>query len=167
MELFLLAVVIVIIAIFVSRVSMRGVERTEVNTSTYLYSRKDAIMTDAEAKFFHRLQNISEGKYYVFPQIHLSSLLKNETKGKYWKAAFQRINRTSVDYVLAHKETLQVAYAVELDDWSHDNEKRHRRDSSVAAMLGSVNIPLVRFRNVTSMSDDDIMNVFRDAKKDN
>ena len=133
----------------------------------YLYSRKEALMTAAETKFFHRLQSIAGDRYYIFPQIHLSALLKNETKGKYWKAAFQRINRTSVDYVLAHKDTLQVAYAVELDDWSHYNNKRKARDTGVEAMLSEAHIPLVRFRDVGAMSDDAIAQRFYEANQRN
>lgn len=134
-------------------------------TTQFFYSRKDNIMTDAEAQFFNRLQRISLDKYYVFPQIHLSAMLKNETKGKYWKAAYQRINRTSVDYVLVRKDNLQIRYAVELDDWSHDDPKRQSRDKGVEEMLASVGIPLVRFRNVARISDEEIIAAFKNNNK--
>ena len=101
---------VIVLAIFYLASKTDVNDREDAHPRNFLYSRKEALMTDAETRFFHRLQRVSEGKYYVFPQIHLSALLKNETKGRYWKAAFQRINRTSVDYVLAHKDSLQVAY---------------------------------------------------------
>ncbi len=130
----------------------------------YFYRRKDYIMTAAEGAFFRRLENICADKYYVFPQIHLSALLSNNTKGKYWKAAFQRINRTSVDYVLVNKETLRTAYAVELDDSTHDRPERQARDEGVEDMLGSAGIVLVRFRNAANMSDDEIIKKFTEEK---
>ena len=52
----------------------------------YLYSKKDYILTSAETNFFKRLARVSEGRYIVFPQIHLSALMKNETKDNYRKA---------------------------------------------------------------------------------
>src|SRR5690606_9775439 len=71
----------------------------------YFYSRKDHLMTDTEWRFYERLTQIAADRYYVFPQIHLSSLLKNEARGKYYKLAFQRINRWSVDFVLCDLKT--------------------------------------------------------------
>ena len=163
MEVYIIAGVIVLAIFYLA--SKTGVnDREDAHPRKFLYSRKEALMTDAETRFFHRLQRVSEGKYYVFPQIHLSALLKNETKGRYWKAAFQRINRTSVDYVLAHKDSLQVAYVVELDDWSHDTAKRRSRDMGVEEMLKSAGIKLVRFRDVANMSDEDIINVFKSTQ---
>ena len=120
-------------------------------------------MTQAEAAFYDRLLNIAGNRYYIFPQIHLSSLLTNQTKGRYWKAAFQRINRTSVDYVLCNKQTMRPVYAVELDDVTHDTAERRVRDEGVNKMLQSVNMPLVRFRNVGSLTDQQIIDRFADA----
>ena len=154
--------IIIVAGAFVATKSSSS-KPSQMAAQRYFYSKKDAIMTPAETAFYKRLAHITAGKYIVFPQIHLSALLKNETKGRYWKAAFQRINRTSVDYVLADGESLQAVYAVELDDWSHDNAKRRARDSGVEQMLGSAGIPLVRFRNVGAMSDEDIIKNFSKA----
>src|SRR5690606_8722626 len=120
-------------------------------------------MTDTEWRFYERLTQIAGDRYYVFPQIHLSSLLKNETRGKYYKLAFQRINRRSVDFVLCDLKTRKPVYAVELDDWSHDLAKRKARDEIVQEMLDQAGIPLVRFRDVNKLSDEDIVNKFREV----
>ena len=162
----ILMVIIVIVIIGVGGKRFATSNNT-VAYSEYIYTRKEAIMTMAERAFYARLLNIAGDRYYVFPQIHLSAMLTNQTKGRYWKAAFQRINRTSVDYVLAHKDTLQVAYAVELDDWSHYNNKRKARDTGVEAMLSEAHIPLVRFRDVGAMSDDAIAQRFYEANQRN
>ena len=163
-EMLVLLFIIIVAGAFVATKSSSS-KPSQMAAQRYFYSKKDAIMTPAEAAFYKRLAHITAGKYIVFPQIHLSALLKNETKGKYWKAAFQRINRTSVDYVLADIETLQAVYAVELDDWSHDNAKRRARDAGVAQILADAKIPLVRFRNVNDMSDEDIVAKFMNANE--
>jgi len=131
----------------------------------YTYSRKESVMTNAEWRFFERLNSVAAGKYHVFPQIHLSSLLKNETRGKYYKLSYQRINRRSVDFILCDIETRRPVYSVELDDWSHDSAKRKARDSIVEGMLAQGGIPLVRFRNVNALSDEDIIAKFRSARQ--
>ncbi|NCB78295.1 MAG: DUF2726 domain-containing protein [Negativicutes bacterium] len=163
-EMLVLLFIIIVVGAFVATKSSSS-KPSQMAAQRYFYSKKDAIMTPAETAFYKRLAHITAGKYIVFPQIHLSALLKNETKGKYWKAAFQRINRTSVDYVLADGESLQAVYAVELDDWSHDNAKRRARDAGVAQMLADAKIPLVRFRNVNDMSDEDIVAKFMNANE--
>jgi hypothetical protein len=163
-EMLVLLFIIIVVGAFVATKSSSS-KPSQMAAQRYFYSKKDAIMTPAETAFYKRLAHITAGKYIVFPQIHLSALLKNETKGKYWKAAFQRINRTSVDYVLADIETLQAVYAVELDDWSHDNAKRRARDAGVAQILADAKIPLVRFRNVNDMSDEDIVAKFMNANE--
>lgn len=163
-EMLVLLFIIIVVGAFVATKSPSS-KPSQMAAQRYFYSKKDAIMTPAETAFYKRLAHITAGKYIVFPQIHLSALLKNETKGRYWKAAFQRINRTSVDYVLADGESLQVVYVVELDDWSHDNAKRRARDAGVAQILADAKIPLVRFRNVNDMSDEDIVAKFMNANE--
>jgi hypothetical protein len=164
-EVIIIFIIIIAVGMFMYNSSSNQTKGHE-SGQRYFYSKKDGIMTQAEAKFFHRLQVVAGDRYYIFPQIHLSALLKNETKGRYWKAAFQRINRTSVDYVLVHKDSLQVAYAVELDDWSHNSAKRRSRDTGVGQMLSDVDIPLVRFRDVSTMSDEDIARHFYQASQE-
>lgn len=123
----------------------------------YKYVRKTYIMTKTEASFYKRLQRAVNGKYIVFPQIHLSSLASNVTPGKYHKAGFQRINRRSVDYILADINTLQAVYAIELDDKTHDTQKGRAVDALKEEILKQIQIPLVRFRNVQNMTDEDII----------
>lgn len=98
---------------------------TKAKSSNFKYARKDYIMTPYETEFFKRLERISGSKYYVFPQIHLSSLLLNKTSGKYYKAGYQRLRRYAVDYVLADRQTMVTQYAIELDDKTHDARNRN------------------------------------------
>lgn len=162
-------IVALVVLILIASVINRIIEAKNVSSPSkkvkaqYLYSRKSALMTAAEASFYRRLETVASDRYYIFPQIHLSALLINQTKGRYWKAAFQRINRTSVDYVLCDKQTMTAVYAVELDDSTHDTAKRKARDAGVEQMLASVGLPLIRFRGVSHMTDDDIAKKFEEA----
>ena len=58
---------------------------------------------------------------------------------------------------------MRPVYAVELDDATHDTAKRRARDEGVNRMLQSVNMPLVRFRNVGDLTDQQIIDRFADA----
>lgn len=159
-----LVIIAVIVAIVGSKKVTRKAEARRADAPpSYIYTRKDSVMTDSEMVFYKRLQSVANGRYLIFPQIHLSSLATNRTIGKYRKLGFQRINRRSVDYILADINTLQPVYAVELDDKTHDTHKGMAIDKIKTDVLRQINLPLVRFRNITALSDQDIIAAFQNA----
>lgn len=130
----------------------------------YSYKQKQSIMTNAEKEFFYRLEKICANKYYVFPQIHLSSILNEKIKGQNWRTAFSYINNWSVDYVLCDKNTLKTSWVIELDDPTHNNPDRAERDKQKDEILRLAGVPIVRFSNVNQLSDKDIINKFLENK---
>jgi len=58
---------------------------------------------------------------------------------------------------------MQPVYAVELDDATHDIPKRQMRDKGVERMLLKANLPLVRFRDVKNMTNNQITQKFEYA----
>jgi len=125
-------------------------------TSPYHYGRRKYLMTQSENTFFKLLIASVGDRVNVFPQVRLSSLLYR-AKGierRYWHAALARINQKSVDYVLCDKVTGEILLAIELDDITHDTVIRKQRDSDVNAMLKEAGMPLMRFRNITNLTQD-------------
>jgi hypothetical protein len=162
----LLVVVIIVIAAIVSKVlpTRSGEKSTQAKiTPQYLYSRKKNFISPSEKEFFKMLVEVAGDRYHVFPQIHLSALFNNETKGKYCKLAFQIINRRSVDFVLCDKLTLEPVYAVELDDPTHNRPSRVKRDANVDKLFAQHNFPLVRFKDYRNLSPGDIATRFYEA----
>lgn len=133
------------------------------NNIDYFYIRKDRLMTPAEVNFFKRLEGLVRDKYYVFPQVHLSSLVINKTKGRYYRAAFQKINHKSVDYALVDKKSFITKYAIELDDSTHDTASGRAADKTKKQILFQAGVILVRFRNPDSLNDDEIIRSFQEA----
>lgn len=163
MELILVIIVVVVVVNLISKVELKKQESRHEKITPYVYTRRDSIATPAEQEFFHRLAEVTQGKYLVLPQIHLSSLAVNKTVGKYHKAGFQRINRRSVDYILADRQTLAPVYAVELDDSSHNTVKARAVDSLKEEILNQIGIPLVRFRNVHHLTNEQIVEKFKET----
>lgn len=162
LPLFALAAVILTVNFFLPDRAKKGTA-TVHSKPLYQYSRKAEFITPSEKEFFKILSEVAADRYYIFPQIHLSSLFKNETKGRYYKLAFQIINRRSVDYVLCDKTTLEPVYAVELDDSTHNRPGVIKRDSEVDQLFAEHNLPLVRFSNYRSLTQDDIAKRFFEA----
>ena len=160
-----ISIIILVILVVVQAFWKRGFTRISGSKpkSIYSYSRKDTIMTDGEISFYRRLEAIAGDRYYIFPQIHIDLLVDHQRKGQNWQGALNAIQRKSVDYVLCDKQTMKTVYAVELDDSTHDSVKRIARDAGVEDMFASIGLPLVRFRDVTDITDDQIAQKFQEA----
>lgn len=123
----------------------------------YQYGRRNYIMTKAEHNFFLVLKQAFQGRYHVFPQVHLSSILdEKQKKGQNWKAAFRHINSKSVDFVICDKQYAKPLVAVELDDWSHSSTVRQKRDEEVERIFSASGLPLVRFTDYKNLTIADV-----------
>jgi len=124
----------------------------------YHYSRRGLIMTAAEIRFFKHLELLIGKNYYIFPQIHLSTLFDHKIYGQHFWSAFQHINRKSVDFVVCSKDTVKPQFAIELDDRSHELEHRKQRDAEVERIFHIAGLPLVRFKSEHGLTVRDIIN---------
>ena len=79
--------------------------------------------------------------------MHLSAILKSNVSVNDENYAFRHINGKSVDYVLCDKQTLRPTYAIELDDYTHNQAARRKRDAEVERIFKEADLPLVRFKN--------------------
>lgn len=119
----------------------------EKESPQYQYQKKEAVMTNAEARFFEKLTEVIGKRFIVIPQAHLSTFINHKVKGQNWKGAFSVINGKSVDFLLVEKNTLKPVVAIELDDWSHKKEDRILRDEKVKKILDESGVLLIRFDN--------------------
>jgi hypothetical protein len=159
MEFILLLIIVVVVVYYINRSKGGAQDKTpdEIKpTVNYHYRRKDFVMTKAENDFFNSLTDILGDEYYVFPQVHLSTILDHKIKGQNWKAAFSYINQKSVDYVVCNRQYRRPILGIELDDWSHDGDVRKQRDINVDYMFKESGIPLLRLRDVRGMTATDI-----------
>ena len=152
--LILAVIFVVFVAIVGVRLSSTSEKRKVFKNNKYSYNAKDLIMSRAEAQFFKQLSFVVSERYYVFPQVHLSSLLNHRIKGQDWSIAFRHINGKSVDFVLCDKATLKPVYAIELDDFTHERKDRATRDAEVERIFKQAQIPLVRFKSMNATSEE-------------
>ena len=154
---------IIVIIAFIFKFRSSNVKEKTSTKAQFLYERTEQLMTPSENEFFRTLNEVAGDRYYIFPQIHLSSLFTNKTYGRYYKLGFQRINRMSVDYVLCDKTTLKPIYAIELDDPSHNKPARQSRDAAVEQIFEDMDMPLIRFTDYQNLTKDQIIERFVEA----
>ena|SRR3989339_984769 len=126
--------------------------------STYRYQRKEFFMSRPEHLFFDVLVSIVGDRYYVFSQVHLSTILDNKVKGQNWRGAFRHIDEKSVDFVICDKAYIKPLLAIELDDSSHERAGRQDRDAEVERIFKEVGLPLLRFPNQSQYNKGEIRN---------
>ena len=128
----------------------------EVPQSPYSYRAKNFLVTKPEHEFFDVLVSSVGERYYVFPQIHLATILDHKINGQKNNAAFRHINGKSVDYVLCDKVYIKPLLAIELDDRSHEYKNRKERDRIVESILKEAGLPLLRFENHGNFNKEEI-----------
>jgi len=97
------------------------------------YVSKDFMMTPTEQKIYKVLENKYGEKYYIFAQVRVVDVLQPNVKKyftwtKEYKALFWQVSQWHFDYVICHKDDFRIFCALELDDSSHENADRKRRD---------------------------------------
>ncbi|MDO4871885.1 MAG: DUF2726 domain-containing protein [bacterium] len=133
--------------------------------SPYFYTRKNKVMTEREIIFYRKLQKVCGNSIYIFPQIHLSNLFWHKIKGQNFAHAFRYINRLSVDYVLVDSRDFKTLFAIELDDSTHNQPERQKRDKIVNYIFEKAGIPLLRINYITISEDELKQHVIKMLRK--
>lgn len=143
--LYFLAIPVILVIIIKAIVSDSGNQKT---STVYRYNRKYVIMTEREQEFYKKLKLVCGDSILIFPQIHLSSLFFHNVKGQNFKLAFRFINRLSIDFVLVDSRNFKTLLAIELDDSTHNEKDRIKRDLIVNDIFKKANFPLLRVDSV-------------------
>lgn len=132
---------------FVVLLALRSIAPNKISTSDQAtnppYYKNHYFLSHAELSFFKVLEQAVGDTYYILPQVNLASLVKVNARGRDWWIYFEKINRKSVDYVLAEKSTCNPVLVIELNDSSHNEDERQRRDLFVKQVLESAHIPIL------------------------
>lgn len=131
----------------------------------YRYNRKYTIMTEREVEFYKKLKFVCGENILIFPQIHLSNLFFHNIKGQNFKSAFKFINKLSVDFVLVDSRNFKTLMAIELDDSTHNEYDRIRRDLIVDDIFKKADFPLLRV-NTIKISNENLKKYILETIKD-
>jgi hypothetical protein len=112
---------------------------------SFPYSINDHFLTNAELSFYLQAREVLSDRYILCPKVSIAELLSiTEKNDRANQAAFNRISRKRVDFVVCEAEAMKVLYAIELDDSTHDNPDRQERDDFVNKAFKAANLPLLR-----------------------
>lgn len=132
---------LIIIFVIILKALLGGSQ--EEKKTQYKYFKHISPMTANEQELFRILVDILKDNYFVFPQIHISSIANHKIKGQNWQSALNHIDKKSVDFLICDR-ALNSVLCIELDDMTHMKENRIRRDEEVENILKSIDMPLLR-----------------------
>ena len=114
------------------------IEKT-VNNYKEKYKKSDYLLTPTELKFYKLLKTITDKmEYSLFIQIPLYQLVEY----KDYKD-FNKIKSKSIDFVIT-ENNCKVKLRIELDDKTHNNNKRIERDRFINEMFKELDIKILR-----------------------
>jgi hypothetical protein len=154
MNLLFLIVIVLVILLLLSALSAKG---KRSNTEFPFQSKVD-LFTPAERSFLGVLEQVLGVQYRVMGKVRLCDVIdvqKGLSKSA-WQAAFNKINRKHLDFVIVKRDDLSIAGAIELDDKSHNRKDRVERDDFLNGALESAGVSFVRFPVQKSYATQDV-----------
>lgn len=103
------------------------------------YEKKEYLLTPTELKFYKLLKTITdELNYTLFTQIALYEIINCKNFKN-----FNKIKSKSIDFVITEKNC-KIKLCIELDDKTHNTNKRIERDTFINDMFKELDIKLLR-----------------------
>ena len=103
----------------------------------FRYECRKSLITANEQQFFKALRELVPQGYHVFPQINLATFIERTDNAAYRNELFRNVDFLVTDAVFAPK------IVVEINDPSHHDPGRRRRDEKVAMICEEAGVPLV------------------------
>lgn len=115
-----------------------------------VYRSKTHLMTPTEQRFYHFVQKKFGADKRVFAQVRVVDVINVNwsaiKKGSFdEQIAFRQVSQWHVDYVITDQD-FKIICAVELDDKSHEEPDRQRRDWILERAFDSAEVKLYRFK---------------------
>lgn len=111
------------------------------------YTKRASFLTGGEKKLFSLLQSSALlSNYYIFPQLHLSTLLEVKDDAKDMQGKFEWLNKLYVDFIIFDKEKIEPVLVIGLNDQTHQWGSRKARDEFVRKALDENGIPLITIK---------------------
>ena len=118
--------------------------RRRLLSNSYPYTAARSILTPGELAFLPVLRQAVPPGVEICPKVRLADVLI--CPEDFWDEHGWRVSSKHLDFVLADDETLAPLLCVELDDASHHDRDRQRRDQFLDEALAAVGLPLLHVR---------------------
>lgn len=106
------------------------------------YRLREDFLTPTESVFFVVLREVVADRWLIMSKVRLADLV-HAPSGPEWQAAWNKISRKHVDFVLCDPATIRPLVVLELDDRSHRRPDRIERDAFVDRVFADAALPIL------------------------
>lgn len=122
------------------------------------------ILTENEYKFYKELKKITdENNLIIFPKVGLKDIFEVSNRHNYF-SWFEKISRKHIDFLIYDK-SLNLKFAIELDDKSHQNPKAFKNDNFKNNLFKNNNITLYRIKAKMEYTEEYILKYLTDINE--
>lgn len=109
------------------------------------YRSRNTLMTNSEVEVFQYQKRLVAGRAHICPMVRISDLISvhKVTDAKARLLAFRSISQKHVDFVVIANNG-RILFAIELDDQTHQQASRIKRDELVNMVFEKAEIKLLR-----------------------
>lgn len=156
-QLVLIAVAIIVLAALATLLS-QTLKRTQGGAQASPFVRIDNLFSPAERSFYGVLMQVIANRYVVLGKIRLADVVKPRPglTPSERTSALNKISGKHVDFALCDPATLAIVGVIELDDKSHQAERRKERDAFVDNALRAAGVPILHVPAQKSYSTTEI-----------
>ncbi len=122
------------------------------------YVKAECLFTRAELSFLGVLQQAVGDHFATFGKVRVADAI-NVRSGlgrKTWQHAFNAICAKHFDYVICERGSSKILAVIELNDKTHRQRDRMKRDQLLAGICEEVSLPLIQFDAARSYSVADV-----------
>lgn len=121
------------------------------------YKKKKRFLSENQQNLFRALEKAIGENYYIFPQIHLSSLLKiKEEAERERDKYFYKLARPSVDFVLCDKQAISPILAIKIINFSEESPTKRQDNKFVEKSLLAAGLALLEIEEKKEYNADEI-----------
>ena len=130
------------------------------------YTLQQSLLSDAERSFLGVFANAIGIDYVVVPKVRVADAIapRKGMSRSDWQRAFNRISAKHFDFLVCRATDFGIVAAVELDDKTHRQPRRRKRDEFLEAAAQGAGLPLLRFDAKAGYSQGQIRDLFASAK---
>lgn len=110
------------------------------------FRRREALLTRTEVAFLWALERAIAANERVMVKVRLIDVLEPAGAARAFVRARRRLQQVHVDFLVCHRDTLAIRYAIELDGRAEDSPARRERDAFVDMAMKSAGVRLYKLR---------------------
>ncbi len=119
------------------------------------YVRNERFLTPSEKKFYFLLKEHLPEEITICPKVRLADILAVDSGVKHYMTHFNKISQKHVDFVLCDTENMEILCAVELDDSTHEQKDRQKRDKFVNRAFMAAGVDIIHVPLKSEFDDED------------